>query len=555
MANFALKRGPSTRLSGLAVEDGSFIITTDKHQLYADLGTARYSLGDILEVKNLPETDIIDVKFYYLTTDKCLYRHVDGAWVNISKSGVVVTTGATNGTISVNGTEVAVFGLGSAAFTDATAYDAAGAAAAVQGATDKTVKDAMDAAAAAQGTADGAVTAIGELDASLKAVAKSGAAADVSIADADDKFAATNVEAALAELAGKIGDTGEAGKVTVAESGSDDFAKVYDIKQNGISVGTINIPKDMVVEDGEVVTLTEADDKGHAAGTYLKLTLANANNKELWVPVGALIEYVSGGATAEITVSVDPVTHVATAVINDASVAKSKLTTDVQKSLGLADSAVQSVTVMGTELKDGDELTVDQAKTALGLGSAAYTEASAYDVAGAAADAKAAVIGTEADAETADTIYGAKAHADKLDEAMDARVQELETAIGEGGSVDTQIATAIGKLDVEDTAVAGQYVSAVAQADGKITVTRAALPDYSETYDAKGSADAAKAAVIGTTADAAAADTINGAKAYTNEAKAAVVGATGDAADANTVYGAKAYADAAVATATSWVEF
>ena len=39
-----------------------------------------------------------------------------------------VTTGTTNGTVAVDGTDVAVKGLGSAAFTDTTAYDASGAA-------------------------------------------------------------------------------------------------------------------------------------------------------------------------------------------------------------------------------------------------------------------------------------------------------------------------------------------------------------------------------------------------------------------------------------------
>lgn len=46
----------------------------------------------------------------------------------------------------------------------------------------------------------------------------------------------------------------------------------------------------------------------------------------------------------------------------------------------------------------------------------------------------------------------------------------------------------IESLDVSDNAVAGQYVSAVSEADGKISVTRAALPDYSNVYEAKGAA-------------------------------------------------------------------
>lgn len=44
------------------------------------------------------------------------------------------------------------------------------------------------------------------------------------------------------------------------------------------------------------------------------------------------------------------------------------------------------------------------------------------------------------------------------------------------GDVASAIATEIGKLDKSDTAVAGQYVSQVSQADGKIAVTRVALP-------------------------------------------------------------------------------
>ena len=45
---------------------------------------------------------------------------------------VTVTTGTANGTVKVNGSDVAVKGLKSAAFTESTAYDAAGSAAEVQ---------------------------------------------------------------------------------------------------------------------------------------------------------------------------------------------------------------------------------------------------------------------------------------------------------------------------------------------------------------------------------------------------------------------------------------
>lgn len=106
---------------------------------------------------------------------------------------------------------------------------------------------------------------------------------------------------------------------------------------------------------------------------------------------------------------------------------------------------------------------------------------------------------------------------------------------------------AIKALNVTDTAVAGQYVSAVNEVEGKIQIVRENLPvdtltsgsvngtvafngvdvpvtglksaAYTESsaYDAAGAADAAKAAVIGTSSDEAAAETVYGAKAYTDD--------------------------------------
>ena len=99
----------------------------------------------------------------------------------------------------------------------------------------------------------------------------------------------------------------------------------------------------------------------------------------------------------------------------------------------------------------------------------------ATQIANAIAALKTELIGTDSDIAPFNTIKGAKKYADSLNAAMDSRVDALEEAVGTGGSVDSKITAAIGKLDKSDTAVDGQVVSAVSETDGVITVSRRAL--------------------------------------------------------------------------------
>jgi hypothetical protein len=162
----------------------------------------------------------------------------------------------------------------------------------------------------------------------------------------------------------------------------------------------------------------------------------------------------------------------------------------------------------GTEWKQiNKQPTAEELKGLLGLGSLAYlsevSEANLNADLAAKINASTAVNHshdnkTVLDGITADKVAAwdaseknAKDYTDGKDSAMNTRVEALETAIGENGSVATQIKTAIEDLDYTDTAVDGEYVSAVNEVDGKISVTRKALPDYSNTYDVKGAADTA----------------------------------------------------------------
>lgn len=116
--------------------------------------------------------------------------------------------------------------------------------------------------------------------------------------------------------------------VTVEETSPEGYAKAYTFKQKGETVATINIPKDMVVKSGSVVT----DPEGQAKGTYIEFVLANANEDKLYINVSDLIEYVTGGTSDMITVTVDD-NHVVTATINDGAITMAKLEADIQASI------------------------------------------------------------------------------------------------------------------------------------------------------------------------------------------------------------------------------
>lgn len=105
-------------------------------------------------------------------------------------------------------------------------------------------------------------------------------------------------------------------------------------------------------------------------------------------------------------------------------------------------------------------------------------EAVATQISTAISTAKSDLIGTDEDTADSNTIKGAKKYADDLNTAIDTRIDSIEAAVGEGGSVTSQITTAIEALDKADVAVEGKYVSAVSEENGIITVTRADLPDF-----------------------------------------------------------------------------
>ena len=217
-------------------------------------------------------------------------------------------------------------------------------------------KDAWDGAVSNVKTLMGTEATTG----SVKQIAKGYAdGKDAAIAEA--KAAGTGAQTAVNTLAGKVGTLPEdatattvvgyvdekIGKipaqtdytVTVTPSNVDDYAKRYTIAQasTGLNVN-IDIPKDMVVSSGRVVTNPDATH----TGTFLELTLANSNNTKVYINVSDLIEYVTSGSnTGDMVVVNVSADHKVTATITDGTITKAKLATAVQTSLGKADTAIQ----------------------------------------------------------------------------------------------------------------------------------------------------------------------------------------------------------------------
>lgn len=228
-------------------------------------------------------------------------------------------------------------------------------------------------------------------------------------------------------------------KKQTAEEG---FAATYIIKQNEKQVGSsINIPKDFLVKSGTVKTVTTINQpvNGYKVGQkYLDFVVNTASNdgqeSHIYILVEDLVDVYTGSTGDQIAVVVG----------NDNTISAS-LTKTVNDSLEKANSALQKTnikegTANGTISVSGVNINVH------GLGSAAYTESSAYDKANAAYTVKTELIGTNADTKDKDTINGAKKYADAAVTAKNV------TADGEtGDNALVKASAASNKVTVDST--------------------------------------------------------------------------------------------------------
>ena len=126
---------------------------------------------------------------------------------------------------------------------------------------------------------------------------------------ADDAII-TSYKAADEALSGRIDNLQTNLAVTLDDTAAPGkgILKVYTIKQGGNSIGTINIPKDLVATSGSLVyctksesTYTEVNSSTEGAIACIKMTIQNGN--PFYIEVADLIEYNSVKSNAEITLT------------------------------------------------------------------------------------------------------------------------------------------------------------------------------------------------------------------------------------------------------------
>lgn len=144
---------------------------------------------------------------------------------------------------------------------------------------------------------------------------------------AADSAIITAYQAADTALGNRIDALETSYGVTVTEvAGSGDILKGYQITQNGVTLGTINIPKDMVATQGELVygSLSGNTFTQDASGApHIKMTVGNGNSTDtFYIPVAGLVEYNDVNSTSEITLT--NTNHVIEATVG--SISSSKIT-------------------------------------------------------------------------------------------------------------------------------------------------------------------------------------------------------------------------------------
>ena len=146
----------------------------------------------------------------------------------------------------------------------------------------------------------------------------------------------TNLVGAVNEVKSAVDSAKTAGEVTVTtDSTTEGYLKTYTIKQGGVEISKIDIPKDLVVTSGEVVV----DPDGQPAGTYIKLTIANQETP-IYINVKTLVDvYTAQASATQIQLAISSTNEISATIVAG-SVTATELATNSVTTVKIADANV-----------------------------------------------------------------------------------------------------------------------------------------------------------------------------------------------------------------------
>lgn len=518
MANVAFKKGLLANLPASYTE-GTFYVTTDERALYLDVSnSARVRIGDFQEFATLQalqaNTNPSTTALYYVVDMNVLAK-----WNGTSYVQINLDTGATSVEVVGSGNAVTEASYDAASrkltLTKGATYTTAGdvdsaittavgdlgdkepdvpyanvkeyvdekiadvVAGSIEGlgalaSKDKVAESDLEAALAAKingkadvGTDDDAATADTVKGAKKYAEAEADAAETAAKAYADGLVGALDVadSAVATQLVSAVSE--EDGKITVTRRAlvAEDIPEIAQSKVTGLTDA-------LAGKQDSLVFNTAYNSSTNKVATMTDVTNAVAG-------LSGAMHYIGESTTdpaEEVTVSDveefskgDVVTYNAKEYVYDGT---------SWRELGDESSFAVKGSIRNADI--AADAAIDQSKIA-GLTDALAGKATAADITSAievldVADEAVSGQLVSAVVETDGKIAVSRRAlvADDIPVVEIAKVNGLQTAL-DGKATTADITNAIGALDVEDAAVATQLVSAVAQTDGKITVSRRAL--------------------------------------------------------------------------------
>lgn len=297
-------------------------------ELTDELNKVRAGIGFTDASNNYTGTQLADTSYIRdSSTVLAALRVLDSQMHQVATAAGVVSVGGVSGAIGLkNGSttngdinltmngqnlQAEIEGLGTAAFTNSSAYDVSGAAEAVRGNT----TDSSDAS-----TVYGAIAKAEAVKTELLGDSATDTSASKTIEGLIKRIDESNTDSELHLYRGADGNT-TANTVTAD-------GQIYRLVQGSgdtaTTVATFNIEKDSFVTDGSVVSHNDTGDWG-AAGTYIQLALrttdtstGDSGEKIIYIPATSLVDTYTGVDTSSHNVKVTVSEYQISADVNTA---------------------------------------------------------------------------------------------------------------------------------------------------------------------------------------------------------------------------------------------